>query len=193
MLQAILIGYLGGDAETKVSDGREFTTFRVAHTDRWKDANGNERDSTQWIDCVLDGKPNVTQYLKRGTLVYVSGHCKTRIYSSAKDRCMKAGLSVSVRQIELIGGKADPMPTQIVTEDGVLHQVTKWYYCQDLVRTNFQPEFIQVMNPKGNDLYNVDRKGFIYPVQPAEDSSNQQEEEQQGAQVNHDTNDNSGQ
>lgn len=181
MLQGNVIGYLGGDAETKTSDGREFTTFRVANTDRWKDAQGNVKETTQWIDCVLDGKPAVTEYLKRGTLVFVQGHLKTRVYSSAKDRCMKAGITINVRTIELLGGKTDPMPSQVVDSNGVLHNVTKWYHCADLQRNNFQPEFVQVMHPRVGEIYNVDRKGFLYPIA-------QQNDEQQTAETANDNN-----
>lgn len=173
MLQGIVIGYLGGDAEIKTSDGREFTTFRVAHTDRWKDTNGQTKETTQWVDCVMDGKPAVVDYLKRGTLVYVQGHLKSRIYSSAKDRCMKAGVTITARSIELLGGKTESVPSQVVDNDGMLHNVTKWYHCPDFVRPNFQPEVIQVMHPRGNEVYNVDRKGFIFPLAQQSDAIQQ--------------------
>lgn len=169
MLQGIVIGYLGGDAEIKTSDGREFTTFRVAHTDRWKDTNGQTKETTQWVDCVMDGKPAVSEFLKRGTLVYVQGHLKSRIYSSAKDHCIKAGVTITARTIELLGGKTDPIPSQVVDTNGVLHNVTKWFHCRDFVRANFQPEFVQVMHPRAGELYNVDRKGFIFPLQQQDD------------------------
>ena len=40
MLQAICIGNLGSDAEVKSSNGKEFTTFRIAHTEKWTDDAG---------------------------------------------------------------------------------------------------------------------------------------------------------
>lgn len=164
MLQAIVIGHLGGDAEIKSKDGREFTTFRVAHTDRWKDESGSIHESTQWVDCIVDGKPNYVPYLKRGTMVYVMGAIKTRVYSSAADRCMKAGITISISRLELIGGKTDPVPGRIVDGNGMVHEVQKYYFSAGLVRTKSEAEVIQVHDTRGRETYNVDRNGFIYPV-----------------------------
>ncbi|MBO5423750.1 MAG: single-stranded DNA-binding protein, partial [Fibrobacteraceae bacterium] len=91
MLQATAIGHIGGDAEVKSTNGKEFTTFRIAHTDKWTDESGQEHTNTQWIDCTMNGKPAVLEWLKKGQMVCVMGNLSTRIYSSAKDRCMKAG------------------------------------------------------------------------------------------------------
>lgn len=161
MMKIELIGYIGNNAEIKTADGREFTTFRVANSERWKDDAGNVHDSTTWVDCVMDGKPNVVEYLKRGTLVFVSGSVKLRVYSSQKDRCMKAGLTINVRQVELLGGKSDPIPNQIVDDAGQLHEVKKWYHCADAVRGKKDPELVDVFNPKTMERYQVDRNGFI--------------------------------
>ena len=103
MFLANVIGYLGADAEVKTADGREFVTFRIAHTRKYKDAQGTNHETTQWIDCVISGRPNVTQYLQKGVQVYVSGLVELRVYDSAKDHCKKAGVQVRVQSIELLG------------------------------------------------------------------------------------------
>ena len=56
MFQSIVIGNLGADAEVKSMNGKEFTTFRVAHSQRWTDEQGQNHEQTQWIDCVMNGK-----------------------------------------------------------------------------------------------------------------------------------------
>lgn len=164
MLQAILCGYIGADAEIKVSDGHEFCTFRVAHSERWTDESGQTHENTTWVDCSMDGRPKVFEFLKRGTLVYISGHVRTRVYSSAKDRCMKAGITISVRSLELLGGKPDVVPTKVVDTAGALHDVSKWYNCRDLVRGKKEPEVIQVFSTRGDAQFDVDRNGWVYPV-----------------------------
>lgn len=118
MLQATLIGYLGADAEAKSTNGNEFITFRIANTDKWSDESGQVHEQTTWVDCVMNGKPKVFDYLKKGQLVYVAGSISLRVYSSAKERCMKAGMTINVRQIELLGGKSDDIPSLLFTEDG---------------------------------------------------------------------------
>lgn len=42
MLFATLIGNLGANAEVKTADGREFVSFRVAHNDSYKGADGTK-------------------------------------------------------------------------------------------------------------------------------------------------------
>lgn len=128
MLTAILIGNLGADAQYQEKDGSKFVTFRVAHNESWTDQSGQKHESSQWIDCVLNDHPKVAEYLKAGTLVYISGKLTTRIYSSAKDHCMKAGVTIKVRSIELLGGKSDPVPTQLADDNGQLHQVNKFFH-----------------------------------------------------------------
>lgn len=126
-----IIGNVGHAAETKNKDGQEFTTFRVAVNDSWTDANGNKHDNTQWIDCVMNGRPNVAQYLQQGTQVCVVGRPKYRIYSSEKDRCMKAGVTLNVIQVELIGGVSDAVPRRLYTTDGRMLDTQKYYWCNE--------------------------------------------------------------
>lgn len=129
MLNASLIGHLGAAAELKSSNGNEFVTFRIANTDRWADNAGQVHENTAWVDCVINGKTKVFEFLKKGQLVYVSGAISLRVYSSAKDRCMKAGMTINVRQIELLGGKSDDVPSLLYTEDGKEEiKVGKYFY-----------------------------------------------------------------
>lgn len=128
MLQCFIIGHLGGDAETKNDQGREFTAFRVAHSDRWTTADGQQREETTWVDCILGGRPAVAEYLKRGQMVAVIGTVRLRVYSSPKDKCMKAGLTISVRSVELLGGQSDEVPRRLYDTNGVQHDVFKAYY-----------------------------------------------------------------
>lgn len=158
MLQSIVCGYLGADATTKNENGREFTTFRVAHSDRWTDANGNQQESTTWVDVILNGRPNVTEFLKAGTLVYVSGHTRLRCYSSEKARGFVAGMTISAVHIELLGGKTDAVPRRLYDQDGVMHEVTKYYHTQMAGGV--------LMNQRG-DKFAVDDNGWVMPMADA--------------------------
>lgn len=163
MLQSICIGYLGADAEVKSSNGKEFTTFRIAHTDKWTDEQQQTHENTIWVDCVLNGKPTVVEYLKRGTQVYITGSVSLRVYSSAKDRCMKAGMTINVRSIELLGGKTDQVPSILYRADnGTQVDVQKWFYAPSLVRDSSADEFVQLIS-RNNGQFVADRNGFIQP------------------------------
>lgn len=178
MLQVTLIGNLGGNAEIKAADGREFVTFRVAHNESYKDAGGNRVDRTQWIDCTMscdNGRPAVLPYLVAGTMVCVMGSMSTRVYSSEKDRCMKAGVTIHVQRLELLGGQSDVVPRRLYDKDGVQVDVTKFYFVPVKGCT--------LMDPRGR-LYNVDKKGWVSPQNPApeaaDNSSNAQGDGTQG-------------
>lgn len=175
MLQSFVIGYLGADAEVKGENGKEFTTFRVAHSERWKGADGVEHDTTQWVDVILNGKPNVVEYLKAGTLVYAAGHCKLRCYSSEKARGFIAGITISAVTIELLGGQSDLVPKKLYSSDGKMHDIFKYYYCQDT-----RGEVLT--NGRGKE-YAVDDNGWVLPLEQAQSQVAAQEQAEQTQQA----------
>lgn len=167
MLQIQLIGNIGANAEVKVSDGREFVTFRVAHKESYVDGTGNRVVKTMWVDCTMscaDGRPAVLPYLTTGTQVYVVGSVSTRVYSSEKDRCMKAGITIHVQRVELLGGAADVVPKRLYTTDGEMIPVTKYY--------NVQAPAGQLIDSRGR-RYLVDKKGWVtLPQEPTNNNGN---------------------
>lgn len=116
MIKMLFIGTLGADAEFKHSDtatnGSKFVTFRAAHNDTWTDAAGMRHENVTWVDFIMNDHPKVAQYLKKGTMVYVEGRSSLRVYSSPKDRCMKAGMTIQVQRIELLSAKRSEQEPQ---------------------------------------------------------------------------------
>lgn len=161
MLQTTVIGNIGSEPVTKSDNGKEFTAFKVAHNDTWTDQSGTKHTNVIWVDCILNGRPNVVEYLKKGTQVYVSGDTRLRVYSSEKDRCMKAGLTIAVRSIELLGGKSDDVPSRLYDKDGLEHQVTKWYLTD--------VKNAQLYNTRGVQ-FNVNENGWVTPVKEEQQS-----------------------
>ena len=157
MLIATLVGNVGADAQKKTADGRNFTTFRVAHNDDWTDQSGQRHSSTMWVDCILNDHPKVADFIKAGTMVAVTGTIKTRVYSSEKDRCMKAGIQISVRSIELLGGSADEVPRRLYDANGVQYDVKKAFY-SDVKNC--------ILVSQRGSTYEVDKKGWITPIKP---------------------------
>lgn len=157
MLQVQLIGTLGADCELKTGDNSsKFTTFRAAHNDTWVDDAGTQHTSTIWVDCVLDDHPKVAEYLKRGQLVFVEGYCSLRVYSSPKDRCMKAGMTIRVRRIELLGAKPEPVPRELIDDAGAVHKINKFYHCDTLKSCSVIDKY--------SNQYTVDKQGWVTPV-----------------------------
>lgn len=157
MLQCILIGNLGGNAEIKVADGREFVSFRVAHNDTYTLIDGQKVTRTQWVDCTINcngARPAVLPYLTAGTLVYIQGSMTTRVYSSAKDKCYKAGVTIHVSKIELLGGSSDSVPRRLFDSNGAQIDVVKYFHA------NTKENMLR--DQRGNE-FAVDSNGWVTP------------------------------
>lgn len=167
MLQSIVIGNLGADVEFHSEQGSEFITFKVAHTDRYPDAQGNQIEETVWISCVMNGRAEkLRPYLVKGQKVCVIGDTSVRTYHSKKMQRLVAGVNLFVRSIELVGGRGDDVPRYLFTEDGVQHNVTKFYYCDTAKGKS--------LYDRSGVAYQVDKKGWITPVTPTQDSNQEQ-------------------
>ena len=163
MLKSILIGNLGADAEVKSANGREFVTFRVAHSWNFTSQDGTTNSGTIWVDCIGSNLKGVVEYLKKGTQVYVEGNVSLRVYSSKVDRCMKAGLTINVDTLQLIGTKPDLVPRQVINpDDGTIHAVTRKYMVTDMNGAVAPDTYKEMVDEHGN-LYSLDTLGFIQP------------------------------
>lgn len=163
MLKSILIGNLGADAEVKSANGREFVTFRVAHSWNFTASDGTTNSGTIWVDCIGSNLKGVIEHLKKGTQVYVEGNVSLRVYSSKADRCMKAGITISVDTLQLIGSKPDLVPREVINpDDGSIHKVTKKYLVTDMNGLVEPDKYKDMVDVHGN-LYSLDTLGFISP------------------------------
>lgn len=79
--KAILIGNLGQDPETRVMpNGSTVANLRLATSSKYTDAKGEKIEETEWHNIVCFGKRGelASQYLKKGSSVYIEGRIKTR-------------------------------------------------------------------------------------------------------------------
>lgn len=169
MLKLQIIGNLGADAEVKREQGSQFVSLSIAHTERRKDANGVDRETTTWVSATINGDGgNLLQYLKKGTKVYAYGDVGLRLYNSEKDRRMKAGLNLYIRNIELIGSQGDEVPRELTDIDGVLHKVGKYYYCDTA-------KGLTLYNRSGQE-FKVDAQGWVSVVAAPEPAASTTDE-----------------
>ena len=76
-----LTGNLGKDPETRyTAQGSALTRFSVASSRRWRTAEGDDRDETEWFNVVAWNKLGeiCAQYLQKGARVYIEGRLQTR-------------------------------------------------------------------------------------------------------------------
>lgn len=78
-----LIGRLGKDPEVKnLASGKMMATFTLATSDRYKTANGDKVEDTQWHNLVAWGKTAeiVAEFLKKGNEAAIEGKLVHRSY-----------------------------------------------------------------------------------------------------------------
>ena len=165
MFKIELIGNLGADAEVITKNGSSFVAMRVAHTNKYTQQDGTARESTDWVDVTMNNpESKVLPYLKQGVKIFVRGNASLRVYSSPKDRCMKAGLSVAASEIELCGGSSEAVPREVINpEDGSLYKVAKYYQC-DYDTKGFKNGDVKVLVDKNGQMFNVIKGGWIAPA-----------------------------
>ncbi|MBZ5859181.1 single-stranded DNA-binding protein [Flavihumibacter profundi] len=107
MIKLQVIGNLGRDCVTNNVNGRTVMNFTVAHTERYKDAQGNQQERTIWVDCAYwSDRTAIAPYLKKGTQVYVEGTPEVRTYPKT-DGSTGASLSLRVQSVQLLGTRTE--------------------------------------------------------------------------------------
>ena len=165
MFKVEIIGNLGADCEIKESNGSKFVTMRIAHTTNYVKDDGTKQESTIWVDVTLNNaESKVIPYLKQGVRVFVRGNGSLRVYSSKKDRCMKAGLTVSASEIELVGGQSEDVPRQLILPDsGQLVDVTK-YYAANVDTSKWKKDDVSYLVDTKGRQYTLAKGGWVQPI-----------------------------
>ena len=107
MIKLQVIGNLGKDSLTNSVNGKSVINFNVAHTEKFKDSQGQVKEKTTWVECAYwTDRTTVAQYLRRGTQVFVEGTPEVRHYTK-NDGTQGASLSLRVSMVQLLGQKVD--------------------------------------------------------------------------------------
>lgn len=107
-----IIGHVGKDAEVKEISGKKVISFSVAYSEK-RDNN----ESTTWfnVNGWGDRWEKVSQYVKKGTAVLVSG----RFYlQTGKDG--KSYPSININDLVLLGGKSSTDNTSTADNNTVI-------------------------------------------------------------------------
>jgi single-strand DNA-binding protein len=107
MIKLQVIGNLGKDCVTNNVNGKTVMNFTVAHTERFRDAQGNQKDKTIWVDCAYwSDRTGIAPYLRKGTQVYVEGNPEIRTFTK-NDGTYGASLTLRVQTVQLLGARAE--------------------------------------------------------------------------------------
>jgi len=103
MIETIMIGNIGADAKIVRTNGNEFVSFNVAHTDKYKGNDGNPIEETTWVSVTIDGNGgNLLQYLTKGKCVCIRGRLRAKPADNGG-----VFYSMSNPRIDLVGGKRE--------------------------------------------------------------------------------------
>lgn len=104
--RVILIGNLGQDPSIRyMSNGEAVANITLATTDTWKDKNGGKQQRTEWVNVVFYRKlaEIVSEYLKKGNLVYIEGKLQTEKWT--KDGVDRYTTKVVASEMKMLGSK----------------------------------------------------------------------------------------
>jgi len=107
MIKMQVIGNLGKDCVVNTVNGKNVINFTVAHTEKYRDSQGNNQEKTTWVDCAYwTDRTAVAPYLQKGTQVFVEGTPEVRSFTR-NDGTAGASLSLRVREVQLLGRKGE--------------------------------------------------------------------------------------
>ncbi|MBP9097700.1 MAG: single-stranded DNA-binding protein [Ferruginibacter sp.] len=107
MIKLQIIGNLGADCIQKEINGKTVINFNVAHSEKYKDAQGNPKERTTWVNCAYwTDRTAVAQYLTKGRTVYAEGSPEAEAYTN-KDGQPASTLRMRVQTVQLLGGNTE--------------------------------------------------------------------------------------
>ena len=107
MIKMQVIGRLGKDCIVNQVNGKNVINFTVAHSEKYRDSQGNNQEKTTWVDCAYwTDRTAVAPYLQKGTQVFVEGTPEVRSFTR-QDGTAGASLSLRIREVQLLGSKND--------------------------------------------------------------------------------------
>lgn len=113
---AVIVGNLGNDAEMRYTpNGQAVSSFDVATTRRWKDAQGQTHEETTWSRVQIWGKSAevLTPYLTKGKKVLCQCDRYTvEAWLSKKTGEPAARAVFTAQQVQFMNRKGDDEPQQ---------------------------------------------------------------------------------
>jgi|SRR5215211_2893147 len=104
MLKTIAIGNLGKDCSVNNVNGKKVINFSVAHTEKYKDSQGENVEKTTWVDCSWwTESTKIVEYLKKGSQIYVEGFPSVKTFTR-NDGSTGVAFSLRVLNVQLLGG-----------------------------------------------------------------------------------------
>lgn len=105
--KVMLIGRLGSDPEVRYTQSNTaVATLSLATSERYKDANGEWQENTEWHRVVAWGRlaEICQQYTRKGSQIYVEGSLQTRSWED-RDGQKRYTTEIKAQTIQLLDSK----------------------------------------------------------------------------------------
>jgi len=106
----IVVGHLGRDPEMRYTpDGTPVTSFNIATTRKWTNAEGQQQEKTTWFRVTTWRKLAETcnQYLSKGRLVLVTGDIDVSAWNDKTSGEARATLELQARTVRFLSPKGE--------------------------------------------------------------------------------------
>ena len=123
--KVILVGNVGRDPELKYTPNNvPVASFSIATNERFKDRDGNWQDRAEWHNVIAWQRTAeiASEYLKKGSKVYVEGKLQTRSWDYKQTGEKKYRTEVIVTDMVLLGGERDQQQTQRTQSNAVTNE-----------------------------------------------------------------------
>lgn len=116
-----LIGRLGRDPETRFTPtGKKVCNFSMAVDRRWKSAEGEQKEATNWFNIEAWGRLGeiCQEYLTKGRLVYIEGRLQTDQYEKdGEKRYSTKIVALEMQMLERKPGEDEPLAPEVDEEE----------------------------------------------------------------------------
>jgi single-strand DNA-binding protein len=103
-----VIGNLGRDPEVRTTpSGSKVASFSLAVTERFKDKNGQQKETTEWVNVVLWKRQAeiCEQYLRKGSSIYLEGKMQTQTWDDPNG-VKRSKVEVVGSNFQMLGSKS---------------------------------------------------------------------------------------
>lgn len=110
MIKMTAIGHLGSQATLNNVNGKQVINMNLAHSEKYKDAQGNIVNKSVWINVSWWSESSkILQYLQKGAQIFVEGIPSVDVYKN-KDGQTVPQLRLRATMVQLLGGNKQDNP-----------------------------------------------------------------------------------
>ena len=104
--RCMFIGNVGRDPQIRTTgNGGKVASFSIAVSKRYRDANGEQKEITNWVNCTAFGNLSnvVANLVSRGSQVYVEGEYNVNNYTDSSGN-KKSVTGINVISLQVLSG-----------------------------------------------------------------------------------------